>query len=66
MLNLNGAYHEQGGAYWRMPFKPMLTSRQLTEYVVLDVEPSGHSNNKFVAADIQASATCPIMQWQMC
>lgn len=47
----------QAAAYWRMPFKPVLASRQLSEYVVLDVEPTGNTTNKFVAADIQACCT---------
>ena len=49
----------QGAAYWRLPFKPVLTSRQLTEYVVLDVEPTGTTTTKFVGADIQA-CTSPL------
>ena len=27
--------------YWRMPYTAFATSRNLTEYVVLDVEPLG-------------------------
>jgi len=31
--------HMDAPVYWRQPFKAMLTSRALVEYVVLDIEP---------------------------
>ena len=50
---MNGA---QAAAYWRMPFRPVLSSRQLSEYVVLDVEASGIASQRFVEADVQVWA----------
>ena len=50
---MNGA---QAAAYWRMPFRPVLSSRQLSEYVVLDVEASGIASQGFVEADVQVWA----------
>ncbi|KAH7446691.1 hypothetical protein KP509_01G068600 [Ceratopteris richardii] len=43
--------------YWRTPYKSLLTSRQLIEYVVLDVEPE-HTiagNGKFALAQVQVA-----------
>ncbi|KDP22056.1 hypothetical protein JCGZ_02478 [Jatropha curcas] len=44
--------------YWRAPFQSLLTSRQLVEYIILDVEPlsyefgAGSSNYKLVDAQV--------------
>lgn len=54
----------QANAYWRCPYKPVLTNRQLVEFVVLDVEQVGpSSNSKFVLADVQVrfSPSMPCM-----
>jgi len=39
--------------YWRNPFRPLMSSRQLVEYVVLDAEPSDRrqAGNKWQLAD---------------
>ena len=37
----------------------MMTSRALTEYVVLDIEGSGLTTNKFAQADAQVSSPRP-------
>lgn len=45
--------------YWRASFKPLLTSRQLVEYIVFDVEPVSSEVNvggsKYVMADVQVA-----------
>lgn len=41
-----------GAEYWRSPFSSLATARGLTEYIVLDSELNGRSNDKFVGADI--------------
>ncbi|KAM4099024.1 hypothetical protein ACJW30_07G123800 [Castanea mollissima] len=45
--------------YWRLPFKSLLTSRQLVEYIVLDVEITSSEVNvggsKYVLADAQVA-----------
>ncbi|KAJ4826388.1 hypothetical protein Tsubulata_026130 [Turnera subulata] len=38
--------------YWRSPFKSLLTSRQLVEYIVLDVDVDG---SKYALADVQVA-----------
>lgn len=38
--NLRSAYMDSN-QYWRLPFKPLLTSRQLVEYLVFNVETEG-------------------------
>ncbi|CAL8460889.1 g420 [Coccomyxa elongata] len=43
--------------YWRYPYRPVMTSRQLVEFVVLDAEPVSASqnasrNSRFVLADV--------------
>ena len=42
-------------AYWRMPFKAMMSSRQLTEYIILDIEPyhgrGGGHHGKYALAE---------------
>jgi len=39
-------------AFWKTPFSPLMTSRQLTEYTVLDVETTGETSGKFAAAEV--------------
>ncbi|KAJ3372727.1 hypothetical protein GGF31_001752 [Allomyces arbusculus] len=39
--------------FWRAPFTTLRTSRELTEYYVIDVEPSGTARDKYLLADIQ-------------
>ncbi|KAJ4833872.1 hypothetical protein Tsubulata_044403, partial [Turnera subulata] len=46
--------------YWGTPFKPLFTSRQLVEYIVLDVEPiafdnNSSSNSKYKLADVHVA-----------
>ncbi|XP_031504190.1 uncharacterized protein LOC116266871 [Nymphaea colorata] len=45
--------------YWRAPFKPLLSSRQLVEYVILDIEPAvggmSHNGTKYALADAQVA-----------
>ncbi|KAJ7968500.1 60S ribosomal export protein NMD3 [Quillaja saponaria] len=45
--------------YWRAPFKPMFTSRQLVKYIVLDVEPVSYEINvgatQYKLADVQVA-----------
>lgn len=38
--------------YWRSPFTSLLDVTQLTEFVVLDVEPTGDVRGKYVLADV--------------
>ena len=39
--------------FQRHPFRAVMGSRQLVEYVVLDVEEAGTSTNRFALADVQ-------------
>ncbi|KAG8907133.1 hypothetical protein FRB99_005241 [Tulasnella sp. 403] len=39
--------------YWRAPFESICSSSDLVEFVVLDIEPSGPVNGKYVLADAQ-------------
>jgi len=43
----------QAEKYWRQPFVPVVNSRQLAEFVVLDVDVVGRPNGRFVLADVQ-------------
>jgi hypothetical protein len=48
----------QANTYWRYPYRPVLSSRQLVDFVVLDVEPVSSSqaasqNSRFLLADVQ-------------
>lgn len=44
----------QANAYWRQPFEPVLNSRQLVEFVVLDVDAdAGARSGRFMLADVQ-------------
>ena len=43
----------QATAFFKQPFRAWHSSRQLVEYMVLDCEPAGPSNDKFASADIQ-------------
>ncbi|CAN6596330.1 60S ribosomal export protein Nmd3p [Trichomonascus vanleenenianus] len=39
------------GAYWKNPFPALASSKSLTEYMVLDIEPAGPANDRFALAD---------------
>ncbi|CAO3626961.1 unnamed protein product [Cunninghamella echinulata] len=41
--------------YWRSPFTPLASSKSLVEYYVLDVEPLGPTNGKYVLADVHVA-----------
>ncbi|KAG9024452.1 hypothetical protein FRB95_011465 [Tulasnella sp. JGI-2019a] len=41
--------------YWRTPFDAIARSSDLVEFIVLDIEPSGPTNGKFVLADAQVT-----------
>ncbi|KAG8723343.1 hypothetical protein FRC09_003728 [Ceratobasidium sp. 395] len=41
--------------YWRTPFDSLATVSDLVEFTVLDVEPSGKTNGKWVLADAQVA-----------
>ena len=43
----------QANAYWRASYTPMLGSRQLVEFVVLDIEPLGPAHGKHALAEAQ-------------
>lgn len=43
----------QANAYWRAPYTPMLGSRQLVEFVVLDIELLGPAHGKHALAEAQ-------------
>lgn len=57
----------QANTYWRYPYRPVLTNRQLVEFVVLDVEQVGPpTNSKFVLADVQVcflSSQVRLLEW---
>jgi nonsense-mediated mRNA decay protein 3 len=37
--------------YWKMPFAPLMTSRQLVEFVVLDIDLTGEEAGRYAMAD---------------
>ncbi|GAB0498060.1 hypothetical protein MMPV_009400 [Pyropia vietnamensis] len=39
-------------AFWKTPFSPIMTSRALTEYTVLDIETTGEATGRFAAAEV--------------
>eukprot|EP01103_Thecamoeba_quadrilineata_P012138 TRINITY_DN305_c0_g1_i1.p1 TRINITY_DN305_c0_g1~~TRINITY_DN305_c0_g1_i1.p1 ORF type:complete len:521 (-),score=81.61 TRINITY_DN305_c0_g1_i1:54-1508(-) len=41
--------------YWKTPFRPVGNSRQLVNYIVLDVVPLGPTLGKFALADVQVA-----------
>lgn len=43
--------------FQRHPFRAVMGSRQLVEYVVLDAEPAGPSTSRFALADVQVAFT---------
>lgn len=43
------------GAFWSSPFRSISQSKQLVQYVVLDITPIGRSSGKFVLADVQVA-----------
>ena len=47
----------QAEKYWRQPFVPVMNSRQLAEFVVLDVDVVGRPNGRYVLADVQVRMT---------
>lgn len=47
----------QAEKYWRQPFVPVVNSRQLAEFVVLDVDVVGRPNGRYVLADVQVRMT---------
>ena len=47
--------HVDVNAYWRLPYKPLLTSRQMVEYVVLDIEPLGNQTKHYAMAEAQVA-----------
>ena len=54
----------QANQYWRQPFTPVLNSRQLAEFVVLDVELAGPPTGRFVLADVQVCMGPPSCEQQ--
>ena len=49
----------QANQFWRHPFRPVMGSRQLVEFVVLDVEPVGRATDRMVQADVQVRLAAP-------
>lgn len=43
----------QAGTFFHDPLRPMMNSKQLREYVVLDIEATGPSTNRLALADAQ-------------
>ena len=43
----------QAPMYWRNPFRPMATAKQLVEYIVLDIETLGPASQKHSLAEVQ-------------
>lgn len=50
----------QAPAYWRLPYRPLLTSRQLVEFVILDIEPLGPTTNRWALAEAQVIMEGPV------
>ena len=54
----------QAPAFWRAPFRPLMHSKQLVEYVVLDIEPLEHhggGGGRFALA--RAEVRRQLSQW---
>ncbi|KAG8854119.1 hypothetical protein FRB96_007825 [Tulasnella sp. 330] len=47
--------------YWRAPFEAIARSSDLVEFIVLDIEPSGPTNGKFVLADAQVTLNTALL-----
>ena len=43
----------QAGTFFQTPFRPIMHSKQLREYVVLDIEATGSSTSRNALADVQ-------------
>lgn len=41
--------------YWSSPFRSLCSYRQLVEYTILDVNPVGQTNGRFVLAEVQVA-----------
>lgn len=41
--------------YWRHPFRPLATAKQLVEYVVLDIQLLGPASQKHALAEVQVT-----------
>ena len=52
-MQKNPGTRAQERQFQRHPFRAVLGSRQLVEYVVLDAEPSGPATARFALADVQ-------------
>lgn len=50
----------QAGTFWRAPYRALLNSRHLVEYMVLDIETTGQTsaNGKLELADAQVRPCC--------
>lgn len=48
--------------YWREPFSALAEVSQLTEFIVLDVEPTGQVRNKWVLADVTVARASDLGQ----
>ncbi|KAF9886922.1 hypothetical protein FE257_010663 [Aspergillus nanangensis] len=38
--------------YWRAPFTSLADVKELVEFIVLDIEPTGYTNGRFILADV--------------
>jgi nonsense-mediated mRNA decay protein 3 len=47
--------HADATAYYRAPYRPMLTARQLVEFVVLDIEPLAAPQGRWQLAEAQVA-----------
>ena len=46
--------------YWRNPFRPMATAKQLVEYIVLDIKTLGPASQKHSLAEVQVCCCIPL------
>jgi len=42
-------------AFWNNPFRSITTAKQLIQYVILDIQPLGKVNGKYLLADVQVA-----------
>jgi nonsense-mediated mRNA decay protein 3 len=47
--------------FWREPFDALASVTDLVEFIVLDIEPSGHTRGKFVLADAEVAPSTSFM-----
>jgi len=51
-------YYADNNTFFRQPYRPLVSSKNLIEYVVLDIEPLGPHANQWALAEAQVMPPC--------